>query len=83
MIKVSLTAAQKKTLAPLFKDIEALNCKGVRCAIVAQVYKDGLLVKLLKGKEVTALARALGGGDGEHNSAAARLRELQGVAHDS
>lgn len=61
MIRVELTSEQIEVLTPLFKQVHDLNEQGINCAIVAQIYEDGLVAKVIKGQEGQALADALGG----------------------
>lgn len=60
MIKIKLTKKQLEILKPLFEQIIEINKHGGICAIAAQIYYDGMVVKLMEDKKAQALAKALG-----------------------
>ena len=62
--QIMLTAGQRADLNDLFHRVRTINASAGsvgNCAIVAQVFEDGMVVKLLDKAEAAALRRALGG----------------------
>ena len=61
--QIMLTAGQRADLNDLFRRVRTINASvGFgHCAIVAQVFEDGMVVKMLDKAEAAALSRALGG----------------------
>ena len=60
-LKIDLTKAQLEILEPLFQAVRTNNEHGTESAIAAQVWEDGMFVKLMDGEKARALSIALGG----------------------
>ncbi len=73
LFMVELTAKQRRRLAPLFDAVIAANADLDDAAIVAQVYKDGIVATIVRGDEVRALRKAWKAKD-EASAATARER---------
>lgn len=74
MLMIELTEEQKEQLAPLFEAVRNGNRAGVKSAIGAQIWMDGMVVKLFDGDQGSALSSALGGDwSNEHCSAEDRM----------
>ncbi len=58
--KISLTQEQLDELLPFFGAVIAANDRGETAAIGAQIYEDGMIVKLFENERGEALATALG-----------------------
>lgn len=71
MIRIELTEEQKLALQGLFSAVRKANGMGGIASIVAQVWEDGFVAKVLHNEQATSLARALGGSlnSTEHSSA--------------
>lgn len=61
MLKIELTEAQKELLEPLFQAVRDANKTGSVAAIGAQIWPDGMVVKLFDQDKGEALSSALGG----------------------
>lgn len=61
MVQIKLTGEQRAALSPLFSEVCENNESGIGCVIVAQVYEDGIVAKVVSGDEATALIFMLGG----------------------
>jgi len=62
MLKIELTKKQKQQLEPYFQAVRTANEKyHPDIAIAAQVFEDGMVVRLMQGDKGKALAKALGG----------------------
>ena len=61
--QIMLTAGQRAELNDLFHRVRTINARGGpgHCAIIAQVFEDGMVVRMLNKAEAAALSRALGG----------------------
>lgn len=74
LMNIPLTEIQKEMLEDYFEAVRDANFNGDKAAIVAQVFPDGFVVKVLKNDKAEALANALGGNiNSVHFSAADRL----------
>jgi hypothetical protein len=74
MIKIELTEEQKELLEPFFQSVRDANFIGSSAAIGAQIWPDGMVVKLFLAEKVRALSVALGGDcDRCHSSAEGRI----------
>ncbi len=75
MLKIDLSEEQKQQLGPLFRAVEEGNKRGIACAIGAQIWPDGIVVRIFDGEKLEVLARALGAKEGViHDSAEDRIR---------
>lgn len=61
MLKIELTDAQKDLLEPMFQAVREANKKGSLASIGAQIWPDGMVVKLFDQDKGAALSSALGG----------------------
>ena len=61
MLKIELTEEQKALLEPLFQAVRVANKEGGVLAIGAQIWPDGMVVKLFDQEKGKALSSALGG----------------------
>lgn len=61
LLKLELTNDQKEKLSAHFEAVKRGNEKGIRTAIAGQIYKDGIVVKLIHGEAGAALSKAMGG----------------------
>lgn len=61
MLKIELTEEQKALLEPLFQAVRDANAAGSTVAIGAQIWQDGMVVRLFDEREGKALSIALGG----------------------
>lgn len=61
MLKIKLTANQKKQLEPLFDAVANASACGEYGAIGAQIWPDGMCVMFFDAKRGRALSKALGG----------------------
>lgn len=55
--RLDLTEKQRKTLEPLFDLVR----QNTGCVIAAQVFTDGMRIRVLSGSAAKALCEALGG----------------------
>ena len=58
---VRLTAEQINELQAIFAALKKSSERGIKCAIGAQVFTDGLSIKVFHGEEARTLSIALGG----------------------
>lgn len=76
MLKIELTEEQKELLEPLFQAVRDANAGGSTSAIGAQIWPDGMVVRLFNDRNGKVLSAALGGDyERVHVSAAARIGE--------
>lgn len=61
MLKIKLTANQKRELKPLFDAVATASAAGKYGAIGAQIWPDGMCVMFFDEKKGRALSKALGG----------------------
>lgn len=61
MLKIELTKKQKQLLEPFFKAVRDGNKEGKPATIGAQVWPDGMVVRLFDEEKSKALSSALGG----------------------
>ncbi len=61
MLKIELTEEQITLLEPLFQAVRDANKAGKVLAIGAQIWPDGMVVKLFDDEKGKALSSALGG----------------------
>ena len=74
MLKIELTEEQKALLEPLFQAVRDANASGSTAAIGAQIWPDGMVVRLLDERKGKALSTVLGGDYSRiHVSAGSRL----------
>ena len=74
MLKIELTEEQKAILAPLFQAVRDANVSGSTAAIGAQIWPDGMVVRLFDERKGKALSIVLGGNYNRmHVSAGDRL----------
>lgn len=74
MLKIELNDEQKAQLEPYFQAVRDGNQGGKITAIGAQIWPDGMVVRLFDQEKGEALAKALGGDIGRmHVSADDRL----------
>ena len=59
-IRLELTDYQYEQLIPLFNEIEVMSKNNELGAIVAQVYRDGMLAIVLDGEKSLSVALAIG-----------------------
>lgn len=72
-LKLKLNADQLVRLMPYFNAVIKANENGKKAAIGAQIWPDGIVVKLFEGEKAAALADALGGSFDEQVSSAAQM----------
>lgn len=77
MIRIELTAKQRKELEPLLDQVRSANAKGETCILGAQVWLDGIVVVALHGEKAKTLAKGLGGGKTAASSSLERFRDHQ------
>jgi len=74
MLKIELTEEQKALLEPLFQAVRDANASGSTAAIGAQIWLDGMVVRLFDERKGKALSTVLGGDYSQiHVSAGSRL----------
>lgn len=61
MLKIELTKEQKYLLEPLFQAVRDANEAGLTAAIGAQIWPDGMVVRLFDQEKGKAISTALGG----------------------
>lgn len=75
MLKIELTEEQKALLLPLFQAVCDANAAGMTASIGAQIWPDGMVVRLFDERKGKALSTALGGDYNRmHVSAGDRMR---------
>jgi len=75
VLKIELTDEQIAMLKPLFQCVADANNRDYKAAIAAQIWPDGMVVRLLLREHCEALAKALGGRpDMTHDSAHDRMK---------
>jgi hypothetical protein len=78
IILISLTDAQKAELETFFTAVRKANAVGdVAPSIGAQIYEDGMVVRLFNAEQATALRVALGGKRQGPTAASAKERMEQ------
>ena len=83
MLKIELTEEQKTLLEPLFQAVRDANATGSIAAIGAQIWTDGMVVKLFDQEKGKSLSAALGGDFNRmHISADDRL-ETAALVHNA
>lgn len=78
MQSVTLTDEQRRQLEPFFNAVRAGNSVGAAFSIGAQIWPDGMVVKLFAGEQAKALAASLGS-DATARSASADARMAKGA----
>ena len=74
MLKIELTDEQREQLAPYFQAVIDGKKEGKSTAIGAQIWPDGMVVKLFDNEKGKALSKALGGDFSKvHVSAGSRI----------
>lgn len=76
-LKIDLTEEQLEILEPLFEAVRTNNENGTESAIAAQVWEDGMVVKLMTGEKARALSAALGGKFEHYAYSAADRMDMQ------
>jgi hypothetical protein len=81
MLKITLTSEQKEQLEPLFAKVREANHRDELVCIGAQIWPDGMVVRVFREDQGRALAAALGGDfDRHHYSAAERFARFESEA---
>jgi len=76
MLKIELTEEQKTLLEPLFQAVRDANADGSTAAIGAQIWPDGMVVRLFDERKGKALSAVLGGNyNKRHFSADGRIND--------
>lgn len=78
---IKLTDGQRADLDQLFIAVRQSESIGADCAIGAQIFPDGISVKLFSGKQARTLAEALGGDMGK-TVASAQQNHEEGIERD-
>ncbi|PKO45742.1 MAG: hypothetical protein CVU31_11645 [Betaproteobacteria bacterium HGW-Betaproteobacteria-4] len=79
MLKIELTEEQKALLEPLFQAVRDANAAGSTAAIGAQIWPDGMVVRLFDERKGKALSAVLGGNYNRMHVSAGCLIDADGV----
>ena len=80
-MEIKLTAKQISLLTPLFLQVNASNLDGY-ASIIAQVYPDGMILKLLTYKQTKEIQKTLDCKNCEHKGATLAERNLPLILPD-
>ena len=78
---IELTDDQILQLQPMFDAVRDGNDTGNKCCIAAQIFEDGITIKLMSQNEAVALSLALGGNMSETPSGHSAYRA--GIIRDN
>ncbi len=73
---IQLTDEQLIELEPFFQAVRDANARGDVAGILAQIYTDGMFVKLFEGEKCHALSKALGANGDSSSSVAERIAKI-------